>query len=237
MRRGNPARIAFSRHMSRKYSVSPPLFCISSSSLTSLLIFLVDLRFVALHHFVELTYNGLVRRLIVSSAKGSSSTPPASTPTGEQVFQISRSTHVNFKAPGSTSTAVKKRSPATKANGQVAAGSSVDGKGGDLPGYEMVGGMENQIEQIREMVEWPLTRPELYSHFGTFTSHSDLCRTKLNFRADQDFDHLAEFYCMVLLGQVKLCSHSRSHALLAQASSPSMDPLCLRLITARPKLD
>ena len=129
----------------------------------------VDLRFVALHHFVELTYNGLVRRLIVSSAKGSNSTPSASTPTGEQVFQISRSTHINFKAPGSTLTAVKKRSPATKANGQVATGSPANGHGGELPGYEMVGGMENQIEQIREMVEWPLTRPELYSHFGEFT--------------------------------------------------------------------
>lgn len=26
--------------------------------------------------------------------------------------------------------------------------------------------MKDQIEQIRELVEWPLTRPELYNHFG-----------------------------------------------------------------------
>ncbi|GAA6012932.1 hypothetical protein JCM11491_006233 [Sporobolomyces phaffii] len=125
---------------------------------------LIDLRFVALHHFIELTYNGLVRRLIVSSAKGSSSTPPASAPTGEQVFQISRSTHVNFKPPGSTSAAVKKRAPASSASKPV--GTNGPNAAGELPGYEMVGGMEDQIEQIREMVEWPLTRPELYSHFG-----------------------------------------------------------------------
>ncbi|GAA5876576.1 hypothetical protein JCM16303_003586 [Sporobolomyces ruberrimus] len=125
---------------------------------------LIDLRFVAVHHFVELTYNGLVRRLVVSSAKGTSSTPPASTPTGEQVYQISRSTHVSFKPPGSASTAAKKRKPSSTANPSNMANGQ--GSGGELPGYEMVGGMEAQIEQIREMVEWPLTRPELYSHFG-----------------------------------------------------------------------
>ncbi|GAA5934880.1 AAA family ATPase AFG2 [Sporobolomyces koalae] len=122
---------------------------------------LVDLRFIAVHHFVELTYNGLVRRLVVSSAKGSASTLPSSTPTGERVYQISRSTHVSFKAPGST--AAKKRAPTSTANKTSVA---TNGSSGELPGYEMVGGMEHQIEQIREMVEWPLTRPELYSHFG-----------------------------------------------------------------------
>ncbi|GAA5915816.1 AAA family ATPase AFG2 [Sporobolomyces salmoneus] len=121
---------------------------------------LIDLRFVALNHFIELTYNGLVRRLVVSTAKGSNSTPPASTPTGEQIFQISRSTHVNFEPPGSTKAASKKRSPSALANQRGAQNTD------ELPGYEMVGGMEDQIEQIREMVEWPLTRPELYSHFG-----------------------------------------------------------------------
>ncbi|GAA5975600.1 hypothetical protein JCM5350_002664 [Sporobolomyces pararoseus] len=124
---------------------------------------LIDLRFVAIHHFIELTYNGLVRRLVVSSAKGANSTPPASNPTGEQIFQISRSTHVNFKPPGSTAARAKKRSPSSSAN---KVGTTNGGQGGELPGYEMVGGMEDQIEQIREMVEWPLTRPELYSHFG-----------------------------------------------------------------------
>ncbi|GAA5879001.1 hypothetical protein JCM1840_007411 [Sporobolomyces johnsonii] len=124
---------------------------------------LVDLRFVALHHFVELTYNGILRRLVVSFAKGSSSTPPTSPPTGEQVFLISRSTSISFKPPGAPlppPAAATKRAPASTANGVPS------GPDGELPGYEMIGGMEGQIEQIREMVEWPLTRPELYNHFG-----------------------------------------------------------------------
>ncbi|GAA5899427.1 hypothetical protein JCM8208_001643 [Rhodotorula glutinis] len=134
---------------------------------------LVDIKFVALHHFVELTYNGIVRRLLVSAAKGTVVSPPldasadpstSSDPVPaakEQAFAISRSTNVVFKAPGTVGPA-KTRSPASNAKGVV----SSSGENGDLPGYEQIGGLESQIELIREMVEWPLTRPELYTHFG-----------------------------------------------------------------------
>lgn len=130
----------------------------------------------ALHHFVELTYNGIVRRLLVSAAKGTvvspspgdtpavpsaSSTAPDPTPAKEQVFALSRTTQVVFKAPGSSGPA-KARAPTSTAKG----GAAAKGENGDLPGYEQIGGLENQIELIREMVEWPLTRPELYTHFG-----------------------------------------------------------------------
>ena len=33
-------------------------------------------------------------------------------------------------------------------------------------GYEAVGGLDRHIAQIRELVELPLTRPDLYAHFG-----------------------------------------------------------------------
>lgn len=36
----------------------------------------------------------------------------------------------------------------------------------DEVGYDIVGGLDAQVEQIRDLVELPLTRPELYSHFG-----------------------------------------------------------------------
>ncbi|GAA6055469.1 hypothetical protein JCM3770_002843 [Rhodotorula araucariae] len=129
---------------------------------------LVDIKFAALHHFVELTYNGVVRRLLVSGAKGSVVSPPDAAPSSassppcpkEQVFALSRATHVVFKAPGSVP--AKARAPASTAKGGLAQGAD----NGDLPGYEQIGGLESQIEQIREMVEWPLTRPELYTHFG-----------------------------------------------------------------------
>jgi AAA family ATPase len=41
-------------------------------------------------------------------------------------------------------------------------------------GYEAVGGLDSQIEQIRELVELPLTRPELYAHFGQPPFYSPL---------------------------------------------------------------
>ncbi|KWU41498.1 AAA-domain-containing protein, partial [Rhodotorula sp. JG-1b] len=99
---------------------------------------LVDIKYVAINHFIEVTYNGVIRRLLVASAKGTpvvsfdgAAPSPSGTSTG-QAFVVSRSTTVTFH----------------------------------LPGYEQIGGLETQIEQIRELVEWPLTRPELFSHFG-----------------------------------------------------------------------
>ena len=40
------------------------------------------------------------------------------------------------------------------------------GSAGLPTGYEAVGGLDRHIAQIRELVELPLTRPDLYSHFG-----------------------------------------------------------------------
>jgi AAA family ATPase len=42
----------------------------------------------------------------------------------------------------------------------------------DESGYEAIGGLDAQIAQIRELVELPLTRPELYAHFGLSPSTS-----------------------------------------------------------------
>ncbi|GEM06903.1 ribosome biogenesis factor recycling AAA family ATPase [Rhodotorula toruloides] len=128
---------------------------------------LVDVKFVAQHHFVEVTYNGVLRRLLVFSATGNfvsprdASPPSSDSPPRDLVFVISRATHVSFRPPGSSAApSAKSRAPAATARG--ARLPSRD----NLPGYEQIGGLENQIELIREMVEWPLTRPELYTHFG-----------------------------------------------------------------------
>jgi len=122
---------------------------------------LVDIKYIAVHHFVELTYNGIVRRLLVSLARAAPSFP-ASTPPAPpaQAFTISRSTIVTFKPPIAPSSE-------THARGAASLGRVCDAdEGRRPPGYESIGGMESQIEQIRELVEWPLTRPELYQHFG-----------------------------------------------------------------------
>lgn len=110
----------------------------------------VDIKFVAVHHFIELTYNGILRRLLVSFARPAAGTEPT---TSEQIFNISRDTAITFKPP--IAPLPKKRVP-----------SAVVPTSSDLGGYEAIGGMDAQIEQIRELVEWPLTRPELYNHFG-----------------------------------------------------------------------
>lgn len=33
--------------------------------------------------------------------------------------------------------------------------------------YAAVGGLDRQISQIRDLIEIPLTRPELFRHFGS----------------------------------------------------------------------
>ncbi|GAA6038893.1 hypothetical protein JCM8097_000560 [Rhodosporidiobolus ruineniae] len=135
---------------------------------------LKDVKFVAVNHFIELQFNGVLRRCVVASAKSASPVPTASSPSPsstfdftfpprEQVFVVSSATEVLFKPP-QTVAAPKSRSKASTAKGEK--GKPPFGPQGELPGYESIGGMESQIEQIREMVEWPLTRPELYSHFG-----------------------------------------------------------------------
>ena len=122
------------------------------------------MKFVALNHFVELTYNGLHRRLLVSFIRGPLPAPPSrpSSPTKpraqpQEIYQISRSTIISFKPPVAPL-------PKKKVIEKEGKGKGVNGEG--LGGYELIGGMEDQIEQIRELVEWPLTRPELYNHFG-----------------------------------------------------------------------
>ncbi|KAI5474649.1 ribosome biogenesis factor recycling AAA family ATPase [Pseudohyphozyma bogoriensis] len=107
-----------------------------------------DIKYVAPHHFIEVTYNGVVRRLLVSSVR------PAQPGTQLSAFIINRNTTFVFKPP--VAPLPTKR----------AASATAIRKDGDLGGYEAIGGMEAQIEQIREMVEWPLTKPELYRHFG-----------------------------------------------------------------------
>ena len=130
----------------------------------------MDMKFVAQNHFVELTYNGILRRLLVSFLRGPLPPPPSrsssptksraptttTTTTTQEIYQISRSTIITFKPP--VAPLPKKKAPKGEERGK--------GKE-NLGGYELIGGMEDQIEQIRELVEWPLTRPELYNHFGT----------------------------------------------------------------------
>ena len=137
----------------------------------------MDMKFVALNHFIELTYNGILRRLLISFIRGPIPQPPSRSTsptksrspapsTTQQIFQISRSTILTFKPPVAP---LPKKKPFRE-------GKKAEGGEKGLGGYESIGGTEDQIEMIRELVEWPLTRPELYNHFGAFLYSSRCIR-------------------------------------------------------------
>ncbi|KAK4050922.1 AAA+-type ATPase [Microbotryomycetes sp. JL221] len=125
---------------------------------------LLDLKFVAVHHFIQVSFNGVERKLLVNNVR---STGSRSWVTDKhQASTVSRSTELVIKAPGQvpngSTTRRQKASKSTSASLTTRSSTEDDA----LPGYESIGGMTQQINQIRELVEWPLTRPELYSHFG-----------------------------------------------------------------------
>ena len=64
-----------------------------------------------------------------------------------------------------TATSVSIQEPATSSKTQTAAGDAILHAGAKA-GYSAIGGLSTQIEIIRELVELPLMRPELYEHFG-----------------------------------------------------------------------
>lgn len=131
-----------------------------SLNVFTFLYYTVGIKFLSHHHFIEVTYNGILRRLLVSSLRATPSSPPVSS-TEETIHTISLSTSIVFKPP--IAPLPKSKATATSAVSHLG---SAPQNGGDLEGYERIGGLEKQIEMIRELVEWPLTRPELFGHFG-----------------------------------------------------------------------
>ncbi|GAA5821309.1 hypothetical protein JCM11251_004562 [Rhodosporidiobolus azoricus] len=132
---------------------------------------LKDVKFVAVNHFIELHFNGLLRRCIVASARGTSVSPssapssstftfPDPAPPREQVFVVSSATEVVFRPPPTLpSASTSKKATAKDKKGKQAADPQEDP-------YQAVGGLESQIRDIKEMVEWPLTRPEVFRHYN-----------------------------------------------------------------------
>ncbi|KAK4053489.1 AAA+-type ATPase [Microbotryomycetes sp. JL201] len=125
---------------------------------------IIDLKIVAVHHFVQVVYNGVQRKLLVDRVKISGS--KTWTIGRDEAFLVTRSTEVVFRNPGETAPKLETRPPRANGNADLKLVRGTAAKSDALPGYESVGGMASQIEQIRELVEWPLTRPELYTHFG-----------------------------------------------------------------------
>lgn len=51
---------------------------------------------------------------------------------------------------------------------QVSSSAALESVDSALEGYASVGGLDAQIAQIRDLIEVPLTQPELFRHFGNF---------------------------------------------------------------------
>ncbi|KAM0788531.1 hypothetical protein ACM66B_001659 [Microbotryomycetes sp. NB124-2] len=125
---------------------------------------MVDLRFVAVHHFVQVVFNGVQRKLLVDSVRAAGSKSWSSGQ--DEAFIVTRATELVFKDPGRRATRSRSRPPRASGTSNDISARTGSSSADALPGYESVGGMSSQIDQIRELVEWPLTRPELYTHFG-----------------------------------------------------------------------
>lgn len=98
-------------------------------------------------------------------------------------------------------------------------------------GYDAVGGLDMQIQQIRELVELPLTRPDLYQHFGA--SDPALLAGSLANVGAQACSRLMASSSTVRPARARHFSLPPSPPLSTSLSSPSPVHHSLRPFTAR----
>ncbi|KAA1099887.1 AAA+-type ATPase [Puccinia graminis f. sp. tritici] len=122
---------------------------------------LVDRKYLAINHYIIIPYANQLRFYHIQDIQSTTTTTTTTTTTNPsdslELFFITRNTRLEIIKPSTPS----KPSTTTTTTTQ-----SLLTQSADQIGYEAIGGLQSQIEQIREMVELPLTRPELYSHFG-----------------------------------------------------------------------
>ncbi|WP_394739857.1 CDC48 family AAA ATPase [Natronococcus roseus] len=88
------------------------------------------------------------------------------TPTGD--VRISSTTTVRIVGPDARASAAgdSSRSASSNASSESAEGDSVSTEGTTGPTYEDIGGLDEELEQVREMIELPLSEPELFRRLG-----------------------------------------------------------------------
>ncbi|EGG10844.1 ATPase family protein [Melampsora larici-populina 98AG31] len=125
----------------------------------------VDRKYIAINHYVSIPNNAGSRVLRVEDIKQTtSSTPNSNIKQPLELFVITRNTEIKINPLFQTNDKVPPTEPKTS---QPPLGDQqIHLQTNDEVGYDAVGGLDAQVEQIRDLVELPLTRPELYSHFG-----------------------------------------------------------------------
>lgn len=129
---------------------------------------LVDRKYIAIDHYVSIPDNLGSRVLRVEDIKQTiSSGSNSSVKQPLELFVITRNTEIIINPlfdNNDKKTPIPQTAPKTS---QPSLGDQqIHLQTNDEVGYDAVGGLDAQVEQIRDLVELPLTRPELYSHFG-----------------------------------------------------------------------
>ncbi|GJE86889.1 AAA family ATPase [Phanerochaete sordida] len=127
---------------------------------------LVDLKYITWSQLVEVVYEGQTRRFAVQSVSGSSSKSQADP---QDLAATLEGLSIDVKPKLCTVgwdtfvTIVDDKAPSEEEKA-----TETKGVESSLPAdaYSAVGGLDKQIAQIRDLIEIPLTRPELFRHFG-----------------------------------------------------------------------
>jgi hypothetical protein len=158
----------------------------------------VDLKYAIRGQILEVNYKGQLRRLTVARiSRVKTDKDPVEPRYAVEFFIVGNDTTVSLVRDTPSAITKARRRPGSRHES----------------GYEAIGGLDAQIAQIRELVELPLTRPDLYAHFGL--SH---CAQYFMYFSLITFSQasllLAVFSCTARLGQER---RSLPHASLARS--------------------
>ncbi|KAI7944918.1 hypothetical protein MJO28_010613 [Puccinia striiformis f. sp. tritici] len=107
---------------------------------------LVDRKYLAIHHYILIPYLNQIRLYQINDIQSNNN---SNNQGSLELFVITRNTQLEIIQLPTTKTTTTTVVPTTTTDDQ----------------YNSIGGLQTQIDQIRELVELPLTRPDLYSHF------------------------------------------------------------------------
>ncbi|EIN12273.1 AAA-domain-containing protein [Punctularia strigosozonata HHB-11173 SS5] len=126
----------------------------------------VDLKYVTTSQVLVATYEGVPRSFIISSiSTNPRPTGPSSTRTRSEPLVSPRISHPIWTV-GWDTTVVIEDTPTRALKAPSSLGTPWPIPAPLETAYNTVGGLDKQIAQIRDLLEIPLTRPELFRHFG-----------------------------------------------------------------------
>ncbi|KAF8531969.1 AAA family ATPase [Gautieria morchelliformis] len=127
---------------------------------------LVDLKYLTPYQVVEVPYEGRLRRFKVIAATSSSAKVVSSLAQGITQLSLSASDTAGMQSVWAVGwdTVVT-----VEPSGQDQSEDATPPPSETNLAYDSIGGLDKQIAQIRDLIEIPLTRPDLFRHFGLKT--------------------------------------------------------------------